>query len=281
MKLGKVFLGVVITVVIIAAIVVFLAIKNINELVKVAVETTGPQVTKTPVTLQEVNIELTQGRGQLSGLTVGNPSGFSSQHALQFGDIVLHIDTDTVTDPVLVIKEIKIAGTRLIAEQKDLVNSNLQELAKNIQSAGQSGSGSQTEISQNSGSDKDAPRFMVEKLTFSDASLQLITQEWGEKTLNIPSINLTGIGDKEQGLTADQLAQALLDPIIEQAKKAAGDELKKEIRKEAEEKLKEKLKEKVNEKLGDDVENKLDSLKDKLSEKDKEKLDALKGLLNR
>ncbi|MEJ2415549.1 MAG: hypothetical protein P8Y45_01165 [Exilibacterium sp.] len=265
MKAVKIILGLVIAVALVVGIVVFLGLKNINAIVKRTVESVGPQVTQTNVTLEKVDIDITRGRGELNHLMIANPAGFNSDYAVRLGQIVLEIEPQTLLNPVIVIKEMRVGGVKLIAEQKDMVNSNLQQLLKSVQSKTGGGSTGDSTTSDSAGSAA-APdsgseiRMMVEKLVFAGSSVQIITEQWGEHTLDLPDIEVDGIGDRETGLTPNQLGQAILKPVLEQAKAKVKRDLKQRVGKKAEAKLKQKL-------------------EDKLDDKQKEKLEALKQLL--
>ncbi len=266
MKAVKIILGLVIAVAIVVGIVVFLGLKNINAIVKGTVESVGPQVTQTNVTLEKVDIDITRGRGELNNLMIANPAGFNSDYAVRLGQIVLEIEPQTLLNPVIVIKEMRVGGVKLIAEQKDMVNSNLQQLLKSVQSktgGGSTGDSSTGDSAGNAAAVADSGseiRMMVEKLVFAGSSVQIITEQWGEHTLDLPDIEVDGIGDRETGLTPNQLGQAILKPVLEQAKAKVKRDLKQRVGKKAEAKLKQKL-------------------EDKLDDKQKEKLEALKQLL--
>ena len=253
MKVGKIIGGLVLVLVAVVALVVFVGLGNINSIIKNAVETVGPDVTKTSVTLNRADVQIASGRGELHGLVVGNPAGFNSPHAISIGEVALQIDPASLTGPVYVIKEVLVDGASLIAEQKDLTNSNLQTLLKNVQQ----GAAKSTQAEETTATSD--VRLMVEKFSFINGTAQVITEQWGEKTLKLPNINLANIGDKTTGLTPDQLAQAMLKPVVDQAKRAATEHLQDRLEDEAKDKLKEKLSE-------------------KLSEGDREKLDKLKSL---
>ncbi len=260
MKAVKIILGLVIAAALVVGIVVFLGLKNINAIVKGTVESVGPQVTQTNVTLEKVDIDITRGRGELNNLMIANPAGFNSGYAVRLGQIVLEIEPQTLLNPVIVIKEMRVGGVKLIAEQKDMVNSNLQQLLKSVQSktgGGSTGDSAGSAAAPDSGSEI---RMMVEKLVFAGSSVQVITEQWGEHTVDLPDIEVDGIGDRETGLTPNQLGQAILKPVLEQAKAKVKRDLKQRVGKKAEAKLKQKL-------------------EDKLDDKQKEKLDALKQLL--
>lgn len=169
------------------------------------IRTIGTSTTQTPVTLSEAKISLRNGEGQLSNLIITNPDGFNSPYAFAIDNIELEIDPKSVMQQVIVVRNITIDGAKLIAEEKGYRNLNLYQLHQNImQSTPQS-----PDISEK--------RFMVEQITFANNQLRLVTEKFGEKDLDLASFTINNIGDKTQGLTPNQLAPALVTPVIAKA----------------------------------------------------------------
>lgn len=234
----------------IAALLAYFLLSNLDDIVKRIVEDVGSQVTRTKVSLESVHIDLKTGTGKLSGLTIANPVGYDSAYALQLDTILVGIDLESLSGPVIVITEATVDGARLIAEQKG-EKTNLTELLDKVEAASKR-SGAKPAQPQ----EEDAPsdvRLMLENFAFVNTSVTIITEKLGEKTLQLPDVQSGNIGDKETGLTPEQLANELLRSVIRQVKKATGDYL--------EELAKDKLKDKLKEKLKKDVEKKLEGLK--------------------
>ena len=255
MKALKILGGLLVLAVVVVAIVVFLGLQNLDKLVKAGVEEVGPEVVGTPVKLSDVKIKLTEGRGELHGLSVANPSGFSNANALSLGEIALELDPASLTGDVVVINEILIKGTSVLAELKGLKDTNLQALLNNIKA--NTGSGGQQQSSASSGSSSSDIRLAVKKFTFADSSIKLVSDQLGEKTLQLPAINLSNLGSASKGLTPEELAAAVVQPLLASAKEAVKDYVEENAKDKAEAKLKEKL----SEKLGEDGGEKLDQLK--------------------
>lgn len=257
MKLGKILIGLLVAVVAVVAIVVFLGLQNINQLVKLAIETEGPKVTGTSVVLNRVDLSVMEGRGELHGLEIGNPKGYASEYAFSMGEVALQVEPKSLTQNVIVINEILVDGAKLIAEQKTISRTNLQDLLDHIKAGGGKKS---TKVSTSTASDESPTadvRLMVEKFSFVNSNVRLITTEWGERTLKLPNINVTNIGDREVGLTPEQLTQALLDPILAQAKASVANNLEDL----AKDKAKDELQKKLDEKLDDEQKDQLNQLK--------------------
>jgi AsmA family len=257
MKFGKILIGLVVAVVAVVAIVVFLGLQNINQLVKMAVETEGPKVTGTSVVLGRVDLSVMEGRGELHGLEIGNPTGYASEYAFSMGEVALQVEPKSLTQKVIVINEILVDGAKLIAEQKTISQTNLQDILDHIKAGGSKKAAEPSGASPAGESPAADVRLMVEKFSFVNSNVRLITIEWGERTLTLPNINVKNIGDREVGLTPEQLTQALLDPILAQAKASVANNLEDL----AKDKAKDELQKKLDEKLDDEQKDQLNQLK--------------------
>ncbi len=255
---------------------------NINQIVKEAVETVGPQVTQTHVGLRDVDIKPTKGRGELNHFVIGNPEGFSSPYLLKWDAIAIEIDPASVRSDVIVVNDMIIRGVNIKAEQKG-TGTNIQALLDNISSESE-----ESQSSAEESSEAEDIKLALSHIVFADNDVELITEKWGSYTLSMPSFELSGLGDKNNGLTPEELGKAILKPVLKQIKDQMEDRLKGIAKEKLEEKLKEKkeeLKAKVDEKkqeLKDDLDQKKEELEDKADVKKdelKEKLDnKLKNL---
>ena len=107
-------------------------LSSLDGLIQEAVQTYGSEITKTKVTLDQVEIDLTSGRGALRGLTVGNPQGFNTPSAFVLGSISITIDSSTISDDVIVINEIAIDGPEVTYELGENGN-NIDTIKSNVE----------------------------------------------------------------------------------------------------------------------------------------------------
>lgn len=236
MKIFKILGGLIVLVIaLIVAVFVYLSL-NLNSIVKSGVEEVGPELTQTPVSLEKVDISLRNGRVALLGFSVANPENFTSPNAFEFKEFVFKVDPQSLRQKVIVIDDIVISGIAITAEQKGS-SSNLQELKKAVDSY--LPPGTKSDSSESAGADV---RFMVRHLKFDQASLNLITEKYGERSLSLPSFEEENIGNAQEGITAEELASIILKSLNNNAKKAAERELKKVLTDEAKSQAKEKIK---------------------------------------
>ena len=263
MKAVKILVGLLVAALAVVAVVVVLALQNINEIVKVAVETVGPEVIGTQVKLAEVDIKITEGRGELKGLSVANPAGYTQPFAFSLGEIALDIDPASVTKDVIVIDEILVSSAQIFAEYKDTKNNNLQALLDNLSSGGGPDTAPVKEESAKPVSEPAEDVLLaVTKFTFEGTTITVTTPQWGERQVKLPAIRLANLGSASKGLTPEALAETVVSQLLQQAKQAVTADLKAMVKEKGEAELKAKLDE-------------------KLSDKNKEKLEGLKSLFKR
>ena len=237
-------------------------VNNLGRIVKYAVETTGPELTQTSVSLSDVEMDLAQGKVHMQGFQVGNPQGFNSDYLFNLGNLLLEIDNNTVTGEVIVLKNLDIDGIEVQLEQKGS-QVNLWQLQKTLQSASEPTS--QADDSQGGGE----KRFMIENLRFAEGRMTFISDKFGTKQLTLPTLTVENLGNRSEGLTSKQLGIAILNPLLDNAKREAAKVLQGELK----DKIGDKLKEKLQQELGEELTDKLKGGKN--IDKAKEKLKSL------
>jgi len=210
----KILIGLVVLVVIIA-VGVFVFLGNLNDIVRAAVEKVGSEMTQTNVTLNEVDIELTSGRGALRGFSVTNPKGFSDDAAFKFDEVSVTLDIASVQSDPVVIKEVVIQGPDVVYEFGKDGGSNLETLNKNVQSkAGSGGSSS-------SSGGKKGPNIVIENLYLRDGQVSIIAPLLNEKmSVPLPTVHLKDIGKDGKGATPEEVADQVMEAILNGAQNA-------------------------------------------------------------
>jgi uncharacterized protein involved in outer membrane biogenesis len=139
-------------------------------------------------------------------LMVGNPPGWQSDRAFYLGHIQLNLEPMSLLGDAIVVEEITIERPHFVYETK-LVSSNIKDLLANIEKA----TGGPAEPEQTTES---APRkFIVKKFTLTDGEVTLGVGAAAIK-LPLPPITLNNLGVKEGGITAGQLAGAVMRSVL-------------------------------------------------------------------
>jgi len=219
MKIIIKILGVLVLVV---AIVVAASLYYLDSGIKKAVETFGPQYTKTRVELNDVSLSPLSGKGSLTGLAVGNPQGFSDANAFYLGEIAIVVDTQTLRSNPVVIHSIRIVAPEITIEQVGKTT-NLQQLLKNIEQP----SGSVKDTGEDSVVSKsEAIKMIIKDLQISGGKVYYINPLLGSKAfdLALPDIQLRGIGEKSGGATGEEVAKQVIAAINKSASKAIAEQ---------------------------------------------------------
>ena len=88
-------IGGVVIVIIVGALV--FGVSKLGPLIKTAVNTYGPKLTKTELSLGDVSISILSGKAELKDFFLGNPQGFTSSEAMKVGSIFIDIDEKSIT----------------------------------------------------------------------------------------------------------------------------------------------------------------------------------------
>ena len=217
MKKILIILGVL---VVVAAVAVFVVISNLGGIVKQAVETVGPKITQTPLTIESVSLSPFSGSGSIKGFVLGNPTGYQSPFAIKLGEAKLEVDAKSVTSDKIHIKSIVITEPQITIEG-GLSDNNLKKIQANVESfAG----GEKAAASTSSGPQK---KLQVDDFLLTGAKVDMKLGLFGGKgpTVPLPDIHLTNLGTGDAGITPGDLAKrvfdAVMDGVLTQAKSAA------------------------------------------------------------
>jgi hypothetical protein len=231
-KAGKLIVGVIVTLIIVVGIALTFVLTNLDAIVERAIETVGSDVAGVPVGVGSVKISLTDGSGQINGLTVGNPSGFERGNALELSQVALALDTSQLSADLVRIKSVLVDGARVNAIQTAQGN-NLQAILDNLKSdapAEESADAGDTET-----------KLIIDDFQFLNAAVTVQIPQLGERTGEVADIRLKGIGAKSNGATASEAAQQVLEPIIRQSISSVAQISKEDLEKMGREKLNEAL----------------------------------------
>lgn len=207
-------LGALAVVIVIAAVVV---LGRLGRLVEDGVETAGPKITGTAVTLGSARVSIFDGEGALKRLRIGNPEGFSDEDAFDLGEIAVAIDVRSVTQDVVRIRSVVVRAPRLLAEFDANGRSNLDRILEHVKAArGATGKASAAD-------DDAAPtRLIIEEFRFEEGEVHALAPALQlDKTLKLPPIVLKNLGARQGGAGAADIANQVLRPIVSAAVQAA------------------------------------------------------------
>ncbi|MGB0920931.1 MAG: hypothetical protein ACPG1C_06350 [Alphaproteobacteria bacterium] len=197
---------------------------NAGEILESAIESYGPEMTQSDVTVDDVDLSPTDGEGEIKGFEVDNPDGYETKKALTLGSIALGIDPATIGEDVIVIRKVHVTQPSVTVEIAEDGSTNLEHLQRNVMAyvenlqkaveeqtgGGSSGGGA------NDGTESGVEqKFILEdfRLTGGEVTVHSKFLNLGEISSDLPDILMSDIGKRQGGMTGGELAAVLLDKV--------------------------------------------------------------------
>ncbi len=194
---------------------------SLNKIVRGAIVTLGGSATQTEVTVDQVSLSPFSGRGEVKGLSVGNPEGYANENAFTLNRVFIQIEPNSLFADTLVINEIRIEGPVVSIEQ-GLRGNNITAIRRNV-----------AEFTEKLPAGKEQPeaeapaeakkKVVVERLLIQDGQVSLsstLTRGKGV-TLDFEPIEMTDIGKGDQVATLGTVVAQILDAITRAAVESA------------------------------------------------------------
>lgn len=190
----------------------------LNKGVTTTINTVGPKVTQTPVSVEAVDLSLTSGSGTITGLKVGNPEGYKSENIFELGEIEVDVKPTSLTSDTIVVEKVHINGPK-ISYEKTLKGSNLKDLQNNIKAFIQSLPGAGGENIEGTpsepASDKPAKKVIIEDFQVKGGTVYAGLMGVGIE-VPLPSLSFENIGADDGPSFAelgDQIIQEILNVV--------------------------------------------------------------------
>jgi hypothetical protein len=262
-----------ILVLIFAGVIIF-GLSKVGPLIKTAVNTYGPEMTKTAVHLGNVDVSLFSAKAQIKDFYLGNPKGFKSPEAMKVGSILVDIDEKTLTKQTHVIDRIEVLNPQLTYE-RTATTDNFQAILNNVRKAG-----SHSRTSGISDKESKSAKIIIKDFKLTGGKVTLAAELLGQNksfSTDLPNIHLTNIGEAKGGVSAEQAFQIIL---AELQKGINSPNVMNSINQELKnlKETSEKLKQQVSEQLKDTEKNLKQEVEKNLNKKAD---DALKNLLGK
>jgi uncharacterized protein involved in outer membrane biogenesis len=210
-KAKKIILGLVIAflvLIIVAAIVVNMFIGNI---VKAGMETVGPKLTQTTLTVDAVDIHMLAGSAKVKGLVVGNPEGYKAPQAISVGLAAVSVVPSSVLSDKIIVKSVRVEAPEITFEGNPIGANNLKKIEDNVNAAAASFSSSSTsQTAKGSGPAKPGKKLEVDEFTIIGTKVHL----GSGASLVLPDIHLTDLGKSSDGITPADLTKVVLSEVV-------------------------------------------------------------------
>jgi uncharacterized protein involved in outer membrane biogenesis len=216
MKL-KIILGIVVLLVVLLVVAVLIVGAHLGDLVKAGMETAGPKVTQTTLTVDAVNISLLAGSAGVKGLALGNPEGYKAPQSISVGNTAISLVPSSVLSDKIVIHSIEVRAPEITFEGNPLGANNLSKIMDNVNAVTGSGAnaGANAPAPAPAGEKKPGKKLEVDDFLITGATVHanltgLVNKEI---TVTLPDIHLTDLGKGTDGITGADLTQKVLGEI--------------------------------------------------------------------
>ena len=197
-----------------AAFVLFRIGSNLDSIVARLIETHGTRAAGVPVSVGSVQLDLTEGKGTIRGLRVGNPAGYSSGDALRLGEVTVQVDPKSVTSSPVSVPQIRVIAPEVNGELDAKGKSNLQTILDHVQSGAKEAPAEEGE----------PIRLAIGRFVFEEGMLRadaraVAGREDDVFQTSLPAVRLNDIGGAG-GATPAEVSETILKAFLRQATKS-------------------------------------------------------------
>jgi hypothetical protein len=189
---------------------------NLGSVVTRAVNGYAPGLLKTRVSLSSARISPFSGNGTLHGFVIGNPSGWSDGDLVSIKGVHVSIVPSSIVRDHIIINEIDVDGPEFDYETR-LLASNVKDLLGNIEQAVGARSAPRAVAKNGKPVTIEVRRFRVR-----NGFVHIGTGTGGVR-IPLPVIELSDLGTRENGITPDQLAMAVMRNVTANIVRASAD----------------------------------------------------------
>lgn len=196
-----IIVGVLLLLVVAAAVVVQ---QQLDGWIRDAVVSYGSEYTGVEVELDSVSLSLWGGRGELRGLSVGNPEGFDGDHAIRVGRIAFEVRHRSLFADPIVIDRIEIEAAEVNAETRQLRDTNLQVIQRHVRDMTPE-------------ADPEAApgrQLIIDRLELTDTRTSVTAAPLGAVSVRVPDLTLTEVGRRSNGASIGEVIEQVLQPVL-------------------------------------------------------------------
>lgn len=203
------------------------AYNQLGSIVKVGVETGGPETLQVPVTVESVDIAPLSGEVSVKGFEVGQPEGFGEGSIASVASFDMKLKPQSLFSDHIIIESIVVDAPMLDARRTEEV-SNFEKLQQNMGVA-QEGETGASDIT-----------LTIKKMVIKGATVAIKNEGMldVEQTVSLADFTISDLGTDEKGMAPAEIARhmmAVLQPQITEALiKAGASEKLKDLAKDTE-----------------------------------------------
>ena len=199
-------------IIVIVVVVVFVGLSNLGPIMKKAVNTYGPKITKTELHVADVGVSILSAEAKVKAFFLGNPKGFKSPSAMKVGSVFVNVDEKSLTGETIIIERVEVKEPEINYEKKGKTD-NFNAILNNVKKSAAS-----DKKSADTGKDKGGGKKLIINdfvVTQGRVNLVMSVAGLGEKEIavDLPDIHLKDIGKKKGGASAAEVSKEIITAL--------------------------------------------------------------------
>ena len=194
----------IISVVLLVLLVVGIGVFYLDSIVKSGIEVVGSEVLGASVTVNSVSISPLNGSGSIRGLTVGNPAGFNSEHAIQLEELSLNLNISSLFSDVIEIESIRVVQPEITYETR-IITDNIRALIANISAGSATGESAAEPAATSKG-------LIIRDLQLLEPQINLVAAIV-TAPIALPDIQMTDIGAEDYSTSVAEALRTVLSTL--------------------------------------------------------------------
>ena len=193
----------------------------LEPLVKNTVNTVGTKITGTQVNLDGFKFSPFSGEAEIKGLSIANPEGYKTSKLIDLGRIFVKVNVSSLFTDTIIVDEVSVNGIALSYEMPDFSTSNVMQIQQNIVQNTTSDKTSAAEEpkaevkEEKTAETTSSKNVIIKKVVVDGGSLSAIIPLQPEAlTLNMPAIEINGIGEQGEKLDIQKSVTTLFNKIL-------------------------------------------------------------------
>ena len=215
----KIFIGLAVGVLAIIVIGVVTVGFFLGDVIKAGMETIGPKVTQTTLTVSSVHVGILTGSGGVNDLVLGNPDEYKAKapNAISVGKAVVSVSPMSVLSDKIIIKSVEVRSPEITFEGNPFGANNLTKILDNVNAfvGGSTPKPADTNAPASTGAPKPAKKLEVDDFLITGAKVH-----FNGATLPLPDIHFSDLGKGPDGITAGDLIKKVMGEITTATVKA-------------------------------------------------------------
>ena len=214
--------------VVVVAVLIF-GLSNLGPIIKKAVNTYGPKITKTEVRLDDVGISLLSAEARLKNFYLGNPKGFKSPQAMRVKTVYVNVDEKSITGDTIIIDKVEVVGPEITYEKTGRTD-NFKTILNNVNSSARTSKSSKNQATK----EGQGKKLMIRNFIIKDGKVDLDMSMYGGSSLSasasLPDIHLKDVGKQKGGASPAEVANIIFAELYKKiTSPAVTTELSKQV----------------------------------------------------